>query len=91
MKEIKVGQTYKTYGGWEAIVIWVSFFKGIDGLEDINGFYAIHFPRTAAETTPIYHWGDGTAHSAFSVSEPPVSNKHHPADIIFEEAENEKP
>ena len=72
----KIGKKYRTYGGWEAIVIWICRYK-------YNGFYAIHKPGTDDESCCIIHWEDGTAHGLLSVHEPPVFDKQHlPADLI---------
>ena len=78
---IKQGQTYKTVGGWKVRIIWIC----ADDLQ--KGFYAIHRPNTDDESTPIYHWGDGTAHSTLSVNAPPRFGKPHPADILLKELE----
>lgn len=75
---VKVGQIYKTYGGWDILVIHLCCNDWFDG------FYAIHKPLTEDESPPIYHYEDGSAHTSFSVNEPPRYQEHLPADIILE-------
>ena len=76
-KKIEVGRKHETIGGWVAEIIWLC-------KNDINGgFYAIHRPGADDESVPIYHHGDGTAHSLLSVNEPPTFLEGHPADIIL--------
>ena len=72
-----IGDKVKTYGGWEAVVIWIPR-QDLEG-----GFYAIHKPNEIDESVPIYHRKDGSALSSLSVHSPPTYNKHHPADIII--------
>ncbi len=75
MKELKVGETYKTRGGWDALIIW----------DAKTGFYAIHKPETEDESTTIWHYSDGkVADCVFGVNLAP-HYEGHPADIILEE------
>jgi len=73
---MKIGKVYKTVGGWDAKIIWIC------SNDPQTGFYAIHKPKTPDESVPIYHWSDGSAHSSFSVNEPPRYGSH-PADIVL--------
>lgn len=92
IKKLKRGQYYKTRGGWIAVCIWVI-------ANDLTkGGYCIHKPDQVPkspntrsvtispfeEIGPIYHWGDGTAHTSFALYEPPIYNVGHPADLIKE-------
>jgi hypothetical protein len=76
---IKVGQTYKTYGDWEAIVIWKSAW--LEGQEP--SYIVIHKPQTAEETM-AYCDEDGVAQSMFALNEPPTYESHHPADLRWD-------
>ena len=77
--KLRKGGVYRTVGGWSAVVIWIC-------KKDLQrGFYAIHYLGEEGESTPIYHCADGTAHSIFSVNEPPLNGVPHPADIVFKE------
>ena len=67
------GEEILTVGGWKAEVIWVKD----------DGFYVIHRPGEEDESVPIWHHNDGTAHSIFSVSDPPRFNQPHPADLVM--------
>ena len=72
---MKVGDVFKSVGGWDVQIIWIC-------CNDLGkGFYAIHKPNTEKESSPIYHWGDGTAHSILSVNEPPRYGSKNPADV----------
>lgn len=102
IKKLKRGQYYKTRGGWEAVCIWVN-------TNDLHkGGYCIHKPGhdlpkpsdtgtisiiPVNEVGPIYHWGDGTAHTSFALFEPPTYDVGHPADLIREiqNKQKEKP
>lgn len=93
IKKLKRGQYYKTRGGWEAVCIWVNS-------NDLHkGGFCIHKPGQDLpkllvssqlvtpifdEVGPIYHWGDGTAHTSWSLFEPPTYDTGHPADLIRE-------
>ena len=72
------GTILKAKGGWDAEVIF------INGKRD--GFYAVHKPGTCSESCPVFHWADGSAHSAIVVNEPPSYNGH-PADLEMGEYE----
>jgi len=74
---VEVGKSYRTVGGWIALVIYISSQKGI--------FYAIHANNTPQETVPIIHKMGGEAMSAFAIGEPPKFGKLHPADILVNE------
>lgn len=74
---VEVGKKYKTVGGWEALIIYISDLKGF--------FWAIHAPGTINESLPIVHKNDGTASSAFSINEPPRYNKLLPSDILIDQ------
>lgn len=78
----QTGKTYKTRGGWDAVVIW-----GVsrNTVYPKRGFYAIHKPHTEEESVPIFHWDRGEAHATFSVNDPPTYDVGYPADIILEE------
>jgi len=83
--EIKVGKSYKTYGGWDATIIWVQAEIKERTLTRASAyFYAIHKPGTKDESVPICHNIEtGKALTSFSINEPPVYTQHHPADIIW--------
>ncbi len=83
MNELKVRKTYKTRGGWDALVIWQPFQSpwSID-----TGYYAIHKPGTQGESTPMWHQGNGrVADCVFGVNVAP-HYKGHPADIVKEKS-----
>ena len=73
---MEVGKTYKTRGGWDAIVIWKTSTK-------FPMFSVVHKPQTDEEMPHIMHYPDGKHSTAFSVDETP-SYGQHPADIILE-------
>ena len=75
-------KTYKTYGGWDATVIWLFEKKS----ENHTGPHclAIHKPNTLEEHT-VQHTEKGVAYSLFSLNEPPTFSEHHPADLVVEE------
>lgn len=77
----QVGKTYKTRGGWDAVVIW-----GVSPqtVYPSRGFYAIHKPHTEEESVPILHGDSGEARIAFAVNAPPTYDVVHPADIILD-------
>ena len=75
MKNIKIGEIYKTEGGWDALVVYICSLN--------SGFYAIHKPNSIQESSPIFHRVDGTSTTALSVNERPCYGKH-PADIILQ-------
>ena len=74
---VQIGKKYKTVGGWEALVIYVSDKKGF--------FYAIHSPGDVHETPPIFHQFNGAAVSQFAIGEPPRFDKLLPADVLINE------
>lgn len=77
LTELKVS-TYRTLGGWKALVIWLA-------ANDPNkGGYAIHRPGEKGESPPIYHAADGTAHAAYqqSACAPPRYGLALPADLV---------
>ena len=75
---VQIGKKYKTVGGWEALVIYVSEKKGF--------FYAIHRPDDAIhESMPIVHLFSGAAKSQFAIGEPPRFDKSLPGDILIDE------
>ena len=76
---IEIGKTYKTYGGWDAIVIWKSFSKPD---EEEQTYVVIHKPGTQDESGIVMHNEDGSAVSIFSINEPPTYDLHHPADLV---------
>ncbi len=76
---LEVGRTYKTRGGWDAVVIW---HKSPRFMVDADAYYAVHKPGTDDESVPIFHWPDGRAGTTFSINEPP-SYDGHPADIVW--------
>ena len=91
--KVRVGGYYKTRGGWQTKVIWISTIKKITYDEYI---YVIHKPKTKEECGPIIHYrslddktGPYLAVSHFSVNVPP-SFGMHPADIVGEWKEEEK-
>ena len=84
MSWLKVGGTYKTRGGWEALIIWkptqTSSYACIG-----TGVYVIHKPRTCDESSPMWHQDNGkVADCVFGVNVAP-HYEGHPADIIKEE------
>jgi hypothetical protein len=74
---IQIGKTYKTVGGWDAVVIYIKHTKDF--------FWAIHAPATENESTPTLHQINGMAMSQFSLGEPPRFNHTLPADILVVE------
>ena len=74
---VEIGKSYKTVGGWIALVIYISSRNGI--------FYAIHASNSPQESIPIIHKMDGECMSAFSIGEPPRFGRLHPADILVNE------
>lgn len=77
---IKVGNTYKTYGGWNATAIWKSA-----KIEDEEPSYIIIHKPGAVDETMAYCNEDGIALSMFALNEPPTYDAHHPADIVIED------
>jgi hypothetical protein len=74
---VQAGKKYKTVGGWEALVIYVS--------EKFGCFYAIHKPNTPDESMAITHKLNGDAMPVFAIGQPPRFNKLEPADILINE------
>ena len=71
MVECKV---YKTIGGWDAKVIWISSVT--------NACYAIHQFGTEFETYPVAHnKHDGKSEALFSINAPPRFDKSMPSDL----------
>jgi len=88
--KLEVGKSYKTYGGWKALVIWEEYLKKDEVYIGMENFWAIHKPKSKDESPPILHSIDGKARNTFSVevnSPPRYNEKHHPADIKIEEKE----
>ena len=82
MKKLKVGKTYKTRGGWDALVIWIPA-QTSDYASINTGYYAIHKPKTKAESCPMWHQSNGkVADCIFGVNLAPCY-KGHPADILL--------
>ena len=79
ISNFKEGCTYRTHGGWLAMVIWIDHRLGSDS------FYVIHKPRTTEESSPMLHDSKGRARPLMSIYEPPLYDKHHPADLILAE------
>ena len=76
-RELLVGMLLEARGGWIAEVVHIRVDK--------QGFEAVHRPGVLSksgiqgiqdESSPVYHWPDGTAHAIFSVNEPPAYNGH---------------
>jgi hypothetical protein len=78
---LEVNKTYKTYGEWDALVIWQCFSP--EDENHVQSFYAVHKPKTEDETICL-HDENGVACSMFAVNEPPTYNIHHPADIVID-------
>ena len=76
---IEVGQTYKTYGGWDAVAIW----KSAKVEDEEPSFIIIHKPG-AVDETMAYCNEYGVAQSMFALNEPPTYEVHHPADLVIE-------
>lgn len=81
----QIGKTYKTRGGWDAVVIW-GVSRNI--VYPARGFYAIHKPYTDKESGPIFHGDSGEAKVTFAVNDPPTYDGH-PADIILDSGRGE--
>ena len=71
----EIGKTYKTRGGWDALVIW----KKTQG--PIAYLNVIHKPNTEFESVVILHDEKGAVLETFSVNSPPFYDGH-PADLI---------
>lgn len=85
----QVGHTYKTKGGWPALVVWKERKPIEDGVASYrigHLIWAVHKPETKDETPPIGHDAEGRASAILSVYEPPVYGEH-PADLTEEEIE----
>jgi len=78
---IEVGKKYKTYGGWEALIIWRREQVDPKTGNKIYGYYVVHKPNTAEESVPIGHDNFGRVGSIFAINEPPVYGEQHPADL----------
>ena len=78
---LNVHQIYKTFGGWEALVIWRSFAQ--EG-EEVT-YLVIHNPGIPEESGVVFHDAQGCATAIFSINEPPTYGTHHPADLIIED------
>lgn len=76
---IEVGRTYKTYGDWEALVIW----KTAKVEDEDPSYIIVHKPGAVDEAIAICD-EYGVANSMFSVNEPPTYDAHHPADLRWE-------
>lgn len=76
--KLEKGKTYKTRGGWEALIIWES-----SAIFRSKIYHAIHKPNTEHESCPINHFADGRAASAFAIGDPP-SFGLHPSDLVEE-------
>ena len=88
---LKVGQRYKTRGGWPAVVIWAK--AEVIGLGVSCGgtkFYVIHKPGTCDESPAMIHdfTGKGVGSAELFMIGYPVPtyglNYDHPADLIEE-------
>ena len=79
--KLTVGTRLQAKGGWNAEVVWVS------PSTYTPGFYAVHKPWSDDRSHPVWHWGDGTAHSVLAVLEPPTYYDGHPADLEMREYE----
>ena len=72
---LEQGKTYKTSGGWDATVIWVS--------KASHYAYVIHKPNTTVESVPIPHNKEtGKAENLFSIGSAPTYGVVQPADLI---------
>jgi len=78
--KLKVGQTYRTHGGWGARVIWIS----PSTIKELVTVLAIHFPGNTEKETVVHHRLDGTAHPILGFFEPPTFDHPHPADLVEE-------
>jgi hypothetical protein len=75
--EAELGKIYKTRGGWDAKVIWISSTN--------LACYVIHQPGTLQESVPISHNKmTGESVAALSVAPPPIYGRQQPADLILE-------
>lgn len=73
---VELGKIYKTHGGWDAKVIWVT--------RGSLGCFVIHKPGDAQESFPVAHDAvTGKALPAFVVGGPPTYDGDQPADLII--------
>lgn len=79
---MKIGDKYKTYGGWDAEIIWQCRQQAYTTY--IPYFIAAHKPRTNDERI-VRHDGQGKAIASMTVDEPPFYDSPHPADLILED------
>jgi len=77
---LEKNKTYKTYGRWDALVIWL--FAKISENHTGPHCVAIHKPGTLEEHI-VHHTEKGIAYSLFSLNEPPTFGEHHPADLVL--------
>jgi len=98
MKNLEVGKTYKTKGGWDVLVIFQRHKKLSDkfGCRLLTAdpiFFAIHKPGTEEESTPIFHDANGITNIAVydynnefggSGSNFPLSCGENPANIFVD-------
>ena len=77
MASVQINKTYKTVGGWNAIVVWVSNITHL--------CYVVHQPNVPGkESPPIAHNKyTGKPISLLSVNEPPVFDANHPSDLVI--------
>ena len=88
LENIEVGKTYRTHGGWKAVVIWkrVMYEEPQPNFIAPNiNYYVIHKPNEGDERGPILHDEKGKAKKTFGfdVQEPPIYDPNfiHPADL----------
>lgn len=77
---IKAGMMYKTFGGWDAKVIW----NNKKGDDEEFSYIVVHKPETDEETVALCD-ENGVAQSMFAINEPPTYDVHHPADLMIED------
>ncbi len=74
---MEVGKTYKTRGGWDALVIWCHQMS-----DQQEYFSVIHKPREKEEFGVVKHFADGKIAELFKIGYAPDYGLH-PADIIL--------
>ena len=73
---VELGKIYKTHGGWDAKVIWVSEYN--------MACCVIHKPNTPNESFPVAHdKNTGVAVNSFTVGAIPTYGVSQPADLVI--------
>lgn len=84
----EVGKSYKTFGGWEAKIIWMTENKALDASGNpitYNSYVVVHKPHSEEEVIIDGYFDDGSANPILSISNLPLYTFVHPAWLTNEE------